>query len=219
MKNKSKIAVVISGRGSNLNAIITACQNVESRGAIALVISNVKNAPGLEIALKNGVKTATVEHTAFSDRESFDQALCTLLRENNIDWILLAGFMRILTDKFVHHWKGRLVNIHPSLLPLYPGLDTHARALAEGDSNAGASVHFVTPQLDGGPVIIQGKVNIEAGDNEHTLAARVLEIEHIIYPLALQWLLTERAVLKQNLYYLDGETPDRPPAWYQDQLQ
>jgi len=225
-----KIAVLISGRGSNLQALINATTNHKKHspppnGAdsiidanICLVISNEPGVPGLALAASHAIPTLSVTHRDFDDRYSFDCALDQMLRENHIDIVLLAGFMRILGREFVERWLGRLLNIHPSLLPLYPGLNTHARALAAADSQAGASVHFVTPQLDGGPVIIQGKVDVNTIDNEDTLATRVLKLEHVIYPIALRWLVSGRASLEHELYHLDGVIQTQPPVWYQGQL-
>lgn len=227
MPGRSKIAVLISGRGSNLQSLISATRQPEALAAnnpttadadIALVLSNNPEAPGLNIAKQHTIPTATLRHQQFPNRSQFDHAMHELLCENNIDIVLLAGFMRILGAEIVEQWQGRMLNIHPSLLPKYPGLNTHERALQAQDAFAGASVHYVTPQLDGGPVIIQGKVEINASDNADTLAARVLQIEHIIYPIALHWLVTDKIKLENELCYIDGTTQTQAPIWYQDQL-
>ncbi len=183
---RPSLAILISGRGSNMTAIVKACQSGELQATVALVISNRPDAAGLEAARQMGIETAVIDHTAFDSREEFDQALHQRLQQVRPDWVVLAGFMRILTGKFVDLWQGRMINIHPSLLPKYPGLDTHARAIAAGDSHAGASVHIVSPELDAGPVISQVKVAIEPDDTSETLAHKVLREEHALYIKALQ---------------------------------
>ncbi len=177
------VVVLISGRGSNLQAILDAGVPVSA------VISNKPGAGGLEIAARRGIATAVVEHRRFATREAFDAALAQEIDRHAPRLVALAGFMRVLTPGFVAHYAGRLVNIHPSLLPEFPGLDTHARALAAGAKRHGCTVHFVTAALDHGPVIAQASVPVLPGDTAETLAARVLAQEHRIYPRALRWFL------------------------------
>lgn len=167
-------------------AIARACASGELQARVALVISNRPGAAGLQAAEELGIETAVIDHTQFASRSAFDQALHERLSRVQPDWIVLAGFMRILTEAFVNQWQGRMLNIHPSLLPRYPGLDTHARAIAAGDSEAGASVHIVSPELDAGPVIAQVRVPILPGDTAEELAERVLAREHGLYLKALQ---------------------------------
>jgi phosphoribosylglycinamide formyltransferase 1 len=190
---KKRVAILISGRGSNMVALIDAARAPDYPAEIALVLSNRPDAAGLARASAEGIATAVVDHTAFGkDRESFERALETRLEEHAIELVCLAGFMRLLTPWFVRRWEGRLINIHPALLPAFKGLDTHARALAEGASFHGATVHFVVPEMDSGPTIVQERLRIHPTDNADTLAARVLEIEHRIYPLALQLVASGR---------------------------
>ncbi len=200
-----RLVILISGSGSNLQAFIDQCQTGQLRAEIAAVISNKAGVLGLTRAEQAGITTHTVEHKNFDSRESFDQAVAEIIDSYQPDAVILAGFMRIVTPAFVQRFKGRLLNIHPSLLPKYPGLHTHQRAIDAGDQEAGASVHFVTAELDGGPVIIQAKVAIEPTDDASQLAARVLQKEHIIYPLATQWLLDGRLSLQDDGAYLDQQ--------------
>jgi phosphoribosylglycinamide formyltransferase 1 len=183
---EKRVAVLISGRGSNMVALIDAAKAPDYPAEIALVLSNRPDAAGLARASAEGIATVVVDHTAFGkDREGFERALHTALEERSIEIVCLAGFMRLLTPWFVRRWEGRLINIHPALLPAFKGLDTHARALAEGATLHGATVHFVVPEMDSGPTIVQERLRIHPADNADTLAARVLEIEHRIYPQAL----------------------------------
>ncbi len=205
MTVKRRLVILISGGGSNLQAFINACNNRMLNAEIALVISNKANAYGLERAAQANVPTLIIDHHAFTSREAFDAELLQQIDARQPDLVILAGFMRILTEGFVNHFKGRLINIHPSLLPKYPGLNTHRRALEAGDTEAGVTVHFVTEELDGGPAVIQAKVPIEKGDNEDSLAKRVLTQEHIIYPLAVQWYCEGRLVLENDQSILDGK--------------
>jgi len=200
------ILVIISGSGTNLQAIIDQCQNGTIRGDILAVISNVPDAKGLDRARRANIEALTLEHRDYSSREEYDQALANLIDSFQPDLVVLAGFMRILTSGFVNRYLGRLINIHPSLLPKYQGLHTHQRALEAGDSEHGATVHFVTPELDGGPPIIQGAVPVLPDDSEETLANRVQrEIEHHIYPIAVDWCLNQRVQLTDKGVTLDGE--------------
>ncbi|HEX5363335.1 MAG TPA: phosphoribosylglycinamide formyltransferase [Gallionella sp.] len=191
MKN---IVILISGRGSNMQALLKA--NLPCR--IAAVISNRADAEGLSIAREHGIATAVVAHRDHPDRASFDTALAQAIDDFHPDFVILAGFMRILTEDFVKHYQGRLINIHPSLLPSYGGLHTHARALHDGVKIHGCTVHFVTPDLDHGPIIIQAAVPVLYNDTEKTLAARVLREEHRIYPQAICWLCNGQIELGQD---------------------
>ena len=184
---KKRVAILISGRGSNMAALIDAAKDPAYPAKIVLVLSNIADAGGLERAREAGIATEVVEHKPFGkDRAAFDRAVHAVLERHRIEIVCLAGFLRLLTPWFVERWSGRLVNIHPSLLPALKGLDTHARALAAGATQHGATVHFVVPELDSGPIIAQESVPVLPGDTEDTLAARVLAVEHRIYPLALK---------------------------------
>ncbi len=218
MADPQSLVILISGRGSNLGALIHACETGQINGRISRVISNVPDAGGLSLATSAGIPTRVVDHTLFDSREAFDLALDAAIKQSHADLVVLAGFMRILTDRFVQHWQPRLINIHPSLLPRYPGLNTHQRAIEHGDQYAGASVHYVTPQLDGGPVIVQGCVDIEASDTPATLAQRVLTVEHVIFALALEWICNGRVVCHNDTVVLDGRPVRTPPCIYREQL-
>jgi phosphoribosylglycinamide formyltransferase-1 len=200
-----RIAILISGRGSNMQAFIDACASGRVDASICIVVSNNPDAAGLESASEAGIHTACVNHRDFDNRESFDQALVDCLDQYQPTLVILAGFMRILTPVFIEHYFGRLLNIHPSLLPKYTGLNTHQRALDAGDSEAGVTVHFVTPELDGGPPILQARVTIEPGDTADTLAARVIVQEHKIYPIAADWFLKHRLQLTPRGATLDDK--------------
>ncbi|SHG46696.1 phosphoribosylglycinamide formyltransferase-1 [Hydrocarboniphaga daqingensis] len=189
-----RLVVLISGRGRNLQAIVDATRSGRLRAEVALVLSNRSDAAGLDYARAAGIPTQVIRHQDHADRASFDAQMLAVIEPLQPALVVLAGFMRILTLPFIRALQGRLVNIHPSLLPLYPGLNTHARALQAGDAEHGASVHWVTEELDGGPVIAQGRVRIEPGDTPETLGQRVLEqVEVRLYPEVLQQLLTEPA--------------------------
>ena len=192
------IVVLISGRGSNLQAIL------EAGIPVSAVISNQPGAGGLAIAARRGVATAVVEHRRFPTREAFDAALADEIDRHAPRLVALAGFMRVLTPGFVARYAGRLVNIHPSLLPEFPGLDTHARALAAGAKRHGCTVHFVTAALDHGPIIAQASVPVLPGDTAQTLAARVLAQEHLIYPRALRWFLDGLLVVENGKVRVKG---------------
>ena len=200
-----KVAVLISGSGSNLQAIIDAATQGSFDGEIAVVLSNKGDAYGLQRAADAGIATAIIDHRDFAQREDFDRALLAALEPHRVDLVILAGFMRILTPVFIGAYRGRLLNIHPSLLPRYPGLNTHQRAIDAHDQWSGATVHFVTEELDGGPPIVQARVPIEAGDTPERLAARVLEKEHLIYPLASRWFVEGRLALGDSGAELDGK--------------
>jgi phosphoribosylglycinamide formyltransferase 1 len=184
---KKRVAVLISGRGSNMTALIEAAQAQDYPAEIVLVVSNRPDATGLAHARESGIATALIDHRPFGDdREAFEHALDAELTAERVDLVCLAGFMRLLTPWFVTRWSGRLLNVHPALLPEFKGLHTHRRALAAGVKQHGATVHFVVPETDAGPIIVQESVPVLEGDSEETLAARVLEVEHRIYPHALR---------------------------------
>lgn len=193
---KARLAVLISGNGSNLQALIDACDTGTLDADITLVISNRPNAFGLERARRAGIETAVIDHRQFPDRAGFDRALAERLEQAEVDWIVLAGFMRILTPEFVQRFLGRMINIHPSLLPRHPGLDTHARALEAGDEEHGATVHFVTPTVDAGPAILQGRLAVKPGESAEALQQRVHEMEHRIYPQAVAWLVSGKVAFE-----------------------
>ena len=205
MKN---IVILISGRGSNMEAMIAARDAGTLPVHIAAVISNRPDAKGLETAARAGITTHYVDHKAFPSREAFDGALAECIDGFAPDLVVLAGFMRILTEGFVRHYEGRLLNIHPSLLPSFPGLHTHQRALDEGVRIHGCTVHFVTPALDHGPVVIQAAVPVLDGDDEDALSARVLRQEHRIYPQAVRWFAEDRLSLVDGKVRLAAELRD-----------
>lgn len=184
---KRRVAILISGRGSNMTALIEAAKAQDFPAEIVLVVSNKADAGGLEIAAQHGIATVVIESRPFGkDREAFERALQDKLTASGIDLVCLAGFLRLLTPWFVRQWEGRMLNIHPALLPAYRGLHTHERALADGVKIHGATVHFVVPEMDAGPIVMQGAVAVRADDTAETLAARVLAVEHQIYPDALR---------------------------------
>jgi phosphoribosylglycinamide formyltransferase 1 len=189
------IVILISGRGSNMEAIVQRCAAEGWPAAVTAVVSNRADAPGLAFAAARGIATAVVDHRRHDTREAFDAELAQAIDRHEPDLVLLAGFMRILTPGFVARYDGRLLNIHPSLLPAFPGLHTHRRALEAGCKAAGATVHFVTPTLDHGPIVMQSVVPVRAGDDEAALAARVLATEHVIYPLAARWFVEGRLLV------------------------
>lgn len=199
------IVVLISGSGSNLQAILDACETGFIAGRVSAVISNKAGVYGLERAALAGVKALVLDHKAYADRASYDQALIATIDAHKADLVVLAGFMRILTPEFVSHYQGRLLNIHPSLLPKYQGLNTHQRAIEAGDTEHGCSVHFVTAELDGGPVVLQAKVPVFADDDAAVVAARVHEQEHRIYPLVVRWFCQERLQHLADKALLDGQ--------------
>ena len=202
---RSRIVVLISGGGTNLQAIIDACKLNSFPGKVVGVISNIPTAYGLTRAAEANIKTSTLSHKDFATREAYDQSLVTLIDGYKPDIIVLAGFMRILTPEFVQHFHGKLLNIHPSLLPKYQGLNTHQRAIDAGDTVHGVSVHYVTEELDGGPVILQAKVPIFEGDTAEDLASRVHEQEHRISPLVVKWCCLGRVVMQNEKALFDSE--------------
>ncbi len=212
--SKSQLVVLISGNGSNLQAIIDHIDAGEINASISSVISNKADAYGLERAKAAGIATAVVDHTHYASRELFDQALAEIIDQDSPDIIVLAGFMRILTKEFVMRFAGKLINIHPSLLPLYRGLHTHKRALQDKATEHGASVHFVTPELDSGAVITQGIVSVKHNDTEETLAARVHQIEHIIYPQAVKLLTENQVELRADLIYINNQLLQQPKLYH-----
>ncbi|MCX2975752.1 phosphoribosylglycinamide formyltransferase [Halieaceae bacterium IMCC11814] len=199
-----RLAILISGHGSNLQAFIDACASGKLLANISLVISNKPDAAGLQRAARSGIPHICINHKDYASREQFDAALVNALQAHDADLVILAGFMRILTPVLIEPYLGRLMNIHPSLLPKYPGLRTHQRALDAGDKEAGATVHFVTAELDGGPPIVQARVPVAQGDTAKSLAERVTMQEHAIFPLAAQWFLEGRVALRGTKATLDG---------------
>ena len=202
MKN---IVILISGRGSNMEAVVRAAQAEQWPARIAAVISNKADAKGLEFAASHGIPTAVVSNKDYPSREAFDAALQEVIDGFSPDLVVLAGFMRILTPGFVSHYENRMLNIHPSLLPLFPGLHTHEQALASGQATHGATVHFVTAELDQGPIVAQAAVPVRADDDAAALAARVLAQEHVIYPRAVRWFLEGRLALADGVVRVRGD--------------
>jgi phosphoribosylglycinamide formyltransferase-1 len=198
MRGKAKAAILISGRGSNMEALIKSAQDPHSSAEIAIVISNRPEAHGLKVARALGIEAVCIDHRSFSSKEDFEEALDRQCRSRGSEIILCAGFMRLLTADFAERWRGRLINIHPSLLPCYPGLRTHERALEDQVRIHGCTVHFVTADVDKGPIIAQGAVPVMPDDSAKTLAQRVLEQEHRLYPMVLEWLAA-------GLVKLEGE--------------
>jgi phosphoribosylglycinamide formyltransferase 1 len=211
--SRKRVAVLISGRGSNMAALIEAAKDKTYPAEIALVLSNRADAGGLLVAHAAGITTEVVEHTQFGkDRAGFEHALQATLEKHRVEIVCLAGFMRLLSGEFVNRWQGRLLNIHPALLPAFKGLDTHKRALEAGAKVHGATVHFVVPEMDSGPIIAQGAVNVLAGDTEEALAARVLKVEHRIYPLGLKLVAEGRVQVVDGRCLVDGApVPDTAP--------
>lgn len=202
---KRRVAVLISGRGSNMASLIEAAKAPGYPAEIVLVVSNIPNAAGLHRAEAAGVATAVIDHKTFPEREAFERALDRELAAHGAGLVCLAGFMRILTPWFINRWIGRMLNIHPSLLPLFKGLHTHRRALEEGVRIHGCTVHFVTPELDSGPIVAQAAVPVLPADTEETLSARVLAQEHRLYPLGLALVASGRAQLQEGRVALDAD--------------
>jgi phosphoribosylglycinamide formyltransferase-1 len=208
-----KIVILISGRGTNMEAVVRAAAREGWPAEVRAVVSNRPDAAGLGFAAANDIETAVVDHRQYADRAAFDRALAAAIDQFAPDLVVLAGFMRVLTDGFVDHYAGRMLNIHPSLLPCFPGLRTHQQALDAGVRVHGASVHFVTPTLDHGPIVAQAAVPVMAGDDAAALAARLLAVEHTIYPRAVRWFVEDRLTI-------DGErvvlTPPEPQWLFAD---
>ena len=205
MPDTCDVVVLLSGTGSNLQALIDSDDVKASPATIRAVISNRADAYGLQRAKDAGIDTRVLDHKAFEGREAFDAALIQVIDEFKPQLVVLAGFMRILSADFVRHYQGRLLNIHPSLLPKYKGLHTHQRALEAGDGEHGCSVHFVTEELDGGPLVVQAVIPVESDDSPHSLAQRVHAQEHRIYPLAVRWFAEGRLSLDEQGALLDGQ--------------
>ena len=201
---RRRVAILISGRGSNMAALIDAARAKDYPAEIAFVVSNRPDAEGLKHARARGIRAAAIDHKRFASRETFDEAVDAKLHAADIEFVCLAGFMRLLSSPFIERWRGRMINIHPSLLPLYKGLHTHARALADGAKVHGCTVHFVVPELDSGPIILQAEVPVREGDDEKSLAARVLIEEHRIYPAALKLLAEGRLTIEAGRVVVAG---------------
>jgi len=208
--NKLPVVILISGRGSNLQSLIDGMQDKTLPIDIKAVISNRPGVQGLERAKAAGITALTLDHTQFDSREAFDAALRNMIDQYEPGLVILAGFMRILTADFVNHYPGRMLNIHPSLLPKYSGLNTHQRALENNDSKHGASIHFVTTELDGGPVVLQVEVPVLENDTVDSLAARVLEQEHPLYRQAVKWFAEGKLKLEQNHVLINGKILKQP---------
>ncbi|MEG3620169.1 phosphoribosylglycinamide formyltransferase [Magnetovibrio sp. PR-2] len=203
-----KLAVLISGRGSNLQALIDACKDDDFPAEIVIVLSNKADAYGLERAKEAGIATATLSHKDFDDRERFDEAMSAVIEETGAELVCLAGFMRLLSDGFVRKWRDKLINIHPSLLPAYKGLHVHERMIEEGARFGGCTVHFVRPAMDEGPIIVQAAVPILPDDDADTLAGRILEQEHVIYPQAVRYIAEGRVrVSAERVIIQDAPLP------------
>ncbi|HBZ17432.1 phosphoribosylglycinamide formyltransferase [Candidatus Pantoea floridensis] len=207
-----KLVVLISGNGSNLQSILDACASGRINGSVAAVFSNKASAYGLTRAREAHVPSHALAASEFADRDAFDRQLMQEIDAYAPDLVVLAGYMRILSPAFVAHYHDRLVNIHPSLLPKYPGLHTHRQALENGDEEHGTSVHFVTDELDGGPIVLQARVPVFAGDSEDDISARVQHQEHAIYPLVISWFVDGRLQMRAGKAWLDGEP--LPPQGY-----
>lgn len=208
-QEKASVVILISGGGSNLQAIIDAGLDIN----LCAVISNKADAGGIQKAQKAGIATHVLNHKEFSSRETFDAALAEIIDQYSPQLVVLSGFMRILTENFVRHYAGKMINIHPSLLPKYQGLNTHQRAIDAGDKEHGASVHFVTEELDGGPIIIQAHVPVNQDDDAETLAARVLVQEHAMFPSVVDWFCHQRLQLTSSGVEFDGTLLDKPKQW------
>jgi phosphoribosylglycinamide formyltransferase 1 len=207
-----RITILLSGRGTNLSALLAAMHDGNLGGTITRVISSNPDAPALAVASAQGVPATAVDHRMFGTRNQFDEALAQAVDAESPDLVVLAGFMRVLGPEFVRHYANRLINVHPSLLPLYPGLDTHRRALADGVRIHGCTVHFVTPEVDVGPIIAQAAVPVYDNDDEKSLAARVLAQEHVLLPAAVRWFCEGRLVIAGRRVRVNGITPSVEPA-------
>jgi len=206
MGRKLKLGVLISGRGSNLQSLIDATKKNNFPAEIVIVIANVSNITGLEIAKKANIPVQIINHKTFNKREFFEDELHSVLTKAKVELVCLAGFMRILTDHFIHLWLDKIINIHPSLLPSFKGLNTHNRAIESGAKFSGCTIHFVRPEVDGGPIIIQAVVAIDQNDTPETLANRVLVEEHKIYPLAVKLIATKKVSIKNGRVWTENLT-------------
>ncbi len=209
----TRVAILISGSGTNLQAFIDAVARGSLDIQLAVVLSNQPDAFGLIRATDAGIPTECVQNADYADRESFDQAMIDVLEQHRVDLVVLAGFMRILSNVFIRHFEGRVLNIHPALLPKYPGLNTHQRAIEAGERWHGSTVHFVTEELDGGPRILQGRVTVLSDDTASLLSARVQAVEHKIYPRAAALFASGRIEFKDGDTWLDGARLDEPVQW------
>lgn len=215
----ARVVVLVSGEGSNLQALIDAQNRGELAGRLVAVISNRPGVRALQRAEQAGIPAICVDHASFSEREAFDLQLAEAIDAHAPDLLVMAGFMRILGDAFIARFAGRMLNIHPSLLPRYPGLHTHRRALEAGDDEHGATIHFVTTDLDGGPAVLQARIPIEHGDTEASLARRVQTVEHEMYPVAVRWYCTGRLRYGDGSARLDGELlPPTGVRWSEELL-
>jgi phosphoribosylglycinamide formyltransferase-1 len=205
-----KLAIMISGRGSNMEAVARACRVRSIPASVAVVVSDRADAGGLAMARELGIETAVLERKAFPDRAAFEHALVEQIEAHGAEIIVLAGFMRVLSPELASRYEGRLINIHPALLPKHRGLHTHARVLEAGDREHGASVHFATAELDGGPVVLQSRIAVRPGENESELAARVLKTEHVILPRVIGWLAEGRLTWREGRVFLDGKALEAP---------
>jgi len=215
---KASLVVLVSGAGSNLQAIIDAIKNRQLNAEIKAVISNRASAKGLERAARENIATHVIDHKQYPSRELFDRAMMQIIDSTDPDLVILAGFMRILSNDFIEHYKHRLINIHPSLLPKYKGLNTHQQAIENKDKRHGASVHYVSYELDSGPVVIQAEVPVEATDTAETLAERVLAEEHKIYPLAIKLHIEGRITFDDDHLLFDNRPLAEPLRWKDDTL-
>ncbi len=198
MKPRRRVGILISGRGSNMMSLVAASRAADYPAEVVCVVSNRPQAAGLAWAREQGIAAHAVDHKAYATREAFEEAVQAVLEREGVELVALAGFMRIMTGGFVARWAGRMINIHPSLLPLYPGLHTHARALADGVRIAGCTVHHVIAEMDAGPIIAQGAVPVVDGDTPESLAERILRVEHVLYPQALALVASEAARLEDG---------------------
>jgi phosphoribosylglycinamide formyltransferase-1 len=205
-----RLAILISGRGSNMEAVAKACRDGRIAASVAVVIADHADAGGLAVARELGIDTAVVSRKSFPDRAAFERGLIEQIEAHRADVIVLAGFMRVLSPEFTSRYEGRLINIHPALLPNYKGLHTHARVLEAGDREHGASVHFATAELDGGPVVLQSRIAVRPAESESDLAARVLRTEHIILPRVIGWLADRRLTWRDGKGWLDGRALETP---------
>jgi phosphoribosylglycinamide formyltransferase-1 len=214
-----RLAILISGRGSNMEAVARACREARIDARVVVVISDRQDAGGLAIARELGIETSVVSRDTFPDRAAFERAIGEQIDARDAEVIVLAGFMRVLSPAFVERYAGRVINIHPALLPKYRGLNTHTRVLAAADTEHGASVHFATAELDGGPVVLQSRIPVRPAENEHELATRVLATEHVILPRVLGWLADGRLTWRDGQGWLDGRPLDAPVIEHFGQAQ